>query len=108
MMINTLLMHTLFPGFDQASTRAKFKMPILKMHAIASPIGPWCMASYDMVNVWARWCHYSTKIDSLIFLETPLWILFNKIFSIIVNDSLMLHIIWTIADLGLGNFDGIS
>ena len=55
MMINTLLMHTLFPGFDQASTRAKFKMPILKMHAIASPIGPWCMASYDMVNVWARW-----------------------------------------------------
>ena len=67
MMINTLLMHTLFPGFDQASTRAKFKMPILKMHAIASPIGPWCMASYDMVNVWARWCHYSTKIDSLIF-----------------------------------------
>ena len=71
MMINTLLMHTLFPGFDQASTRAKFKMPILKMHAIASPKGPWCMASYDMVNVWARWCHYSTKIDPLIFLETP-------------------------------------
>ena len=86
MMINTLLMHTLFPGFDQASTRAKFKMPILKMHAIASPIGPWCMASYDMVNVWARWCHYSTKIDSLIFLETPLWILFKRF-----SPSLMLH-----------------
>ena len=93
MMINTLLMHTLFPGFDQASTRAKFKMPILKMHAIASPKGPWCMASYDMVNVWARWCHYSTKIDSLIFLETPLWILFNKIFSIIDAPYNMGHII---------------
>lgn len=90
MMINTLLMHTLFPGFDQASTRAKFKMPILKMHAIASPIGPWCMASYDMVNVWARWCHYSTKIDSLI---SPLWILFNKIFSITDAPYYMDHII---------------
>ena len=84
MMINILLMHTLFPGFDQASTRAKFKMPILKMHAIASPIGPWCMASYDMVNVWARWCHYSTKIDSLIFLETPPPGFLNKIFSIMM------------------------
>ena len=41
MMINTLLMHTLFPGFDQASTRAKFKMAILKMHAMASPYRPY-------------------------------------------------------------------